>query len=129
VYAVNEDAFEAAGGTVAGVFDGSDEENDEGEEREEIGGVGAGTLSVGDCDVHVIASILPTANQAYLHQFGMADHAVSMMRHTVLCNAIGGEQRRYVDGELVETVGEVRGEDMPRLQFPSRQTSVDIARA
>lgn len=103
VYAVDEDAFETAGGSVAGTF-------------EDGGGVGVGTLSGGDCDIHVIASILPTANQEYLHQFGMADYVVSTMGHTVLCNAISGEQRRYVDGELVETVGEDASESTYRRQ-------------
>ncbi|AGB36675.1 M14 family zinc carboxypeptidase [Natronococcus occultus] len=103
VYAVDEDAFEAAGGHIVGTF-GDEAEDDE------LSGVGLGTLTVGDCTIYVIASILPPANQEYLHQFGMADHAVSTMGHTVLCNAIGGEQRRYVDGELAASVGTPRGE-------------------
>ncbi|ELY54818.1 peptidase M14 carboxypeptidase A [Natronococcus amylolyticus DSM 10524] len=103
VYAVDEEAFEAAGGTIVGTFGDDDE-------AEDLSGVGLGTLAIGDCTIYVIASVLPPANQEYLHQFGMADHAVSTMGHTVLCNAIGGEQRRYVDGELVASVGEPRSE-------------------
>ncbi|MFW6318276.1 MAG: peptidase M14, partial [Halorubrum sp.] len=95
VWSVDADAFEAAGGTVAGNLGGD-------------GDVGAGTLSAGDGAISVLGTLLPPANQRDLHPFGMADYTLSFMGHTLVCNALGFEQRRYVDGELVGTWGEVR---------------------
>ena len=92
---VDHDAFTAAGGSVAGEM-GAD------------GDVGAGTLSAGDAEINVIGSVLPPAQQTELHPFGMADYAVSFMGRTLLCNALGVEQRRYVDGELRRTYGSIR---------------------
>ena len=71
-------------------------------------GVAAGTVAAGDAEIEVIGSILPPANQRELHPFGMADYALSFFGHTLLCNALGFEQRRYTDGELVGTYGTVR---------------------
>ncbi|ELY56402.1 M14 family zinc carboxypeptidase [Natronococcus jeotgali] len=94
---IDDDAFEAAGGEVAGRMDGAD-----------AAGVAAGSLSAGDAEINLIGSALPPAFQEYLHPFGMADHALSFMGHTMMCNALGFEQRRFVDGELVGTWGELR---------------------
>ena len=94
---IDDDAFEAAGGEVAGRMDGTD-----------AAGVAAGSLSAGDAEINLIGSALPPAYQEYLHPFGMADHALSFMGHTMMCNALGFEQRRFVDGELVGTWGELR---------------------
>ena len=91
---VDEDAFQEASGEVAGTIGGE--------------GVGAGRLAAGDAEITVLGSVLPPAQQTELHPFGMADYAVSFMGHTLLCNALGFQQRRYVDGELVRTYGEVR---------------------
>lgn len=71
-------------------------------------GVAAGSLSAGDSEINFIGSVLPPANQRELHPFGMADYAVSFMGHTMLCNALGFQQRRFVEGDLVGTWGEVR---------------------
>lgn len=92
---INIDTFESAGGTVAGTMGSSDD-------------VAAGTLTAGDSEISVLGSVLPPANQRELHPFGMADYAVTFMGHTLVCNALGFEQRRYVNGELVGTWGEVR---------------------
>ncbi|WP_331235978.1 M14 family zinc carboxypeptidase [Natronorarus salvus] len=94
---VDDDAFAAAGGDVAGRMSGDG-----------VGGVAAGSLSAGDAEINLIGSALPPANQRELHPFGMADYAVSFMGHTMLCNALGFEQRRFVEGELVGTWGELR---------------------
>lgn len=84
-YAVAEEApvttvvpevFEAAGGTIAGTVDG---------------GVAVGSL---DENVHVIGSLLPPSSQNHLHPFGLLDHSVSMLGHTVLSNALGYEVGR-----------------------------------
>lgn len=95
VWTVDVNAFEAAGGTVAGSLGGA-------------GNVGVGTLSAGDAEINVVGTLLPPANQRELHPFGMADYTLSFMGHTLICNALGFEQRRYVNGELVGTWGEVR---------------------
>ncbi|WP_255170991.1 M14 family zinc carboxypeptidase [Natrononativus amylolyticus] len=91
---IDEDAFESAGGEIAGTMGGA--------------GVAAGTLSAGDAEINVLGSVLPVANQRELHPFGMSDYAVSFMGHTLICNALGFEQHRYVNDELVGVWGELR---------------------
>ncbi|WP_226483112.1 M14 family metallopeptidase [Natrinema amylolyticum] len=90
---IDGDAFDAAGGRAAGTTGG---------------GVSAGTLAAGDAEINVLGSILPPAQQTVLHPFGMADYSLSFMGHTLVCNALGFEQRRYREGELVRTYGEIR---------------------
>lgn len=88
---VDSTAFGQAGGEIAGEmsFD-----------------VGLGRLTVDSATIDCIGSILPPAQQEdVLHPFGMADHAVSMMGYSILCNALNFEQRRLVAGELVQTTG------------------------
>ncbi|WP_254521526.1 M14 family zinc carboxypeptidase [Natrinema caseinilyticum] len=104
---VDHDAFTAAGGSVAGSLLGWT--FDDGEPVPTGSGVGAGTLSAGDSEITVLGSALPPAQQTELHPFGMADYALSCMGHTLVCNALGFEQRRSdADGELVRTDGESR---------------------
>ncbi|WP_254864254.1 M14 family zinc carboxypeptidase [Halovivax gelatinilyticus] len=99
---VDDDAFEAAGGEIAGrMYAGSSWSPGE-------SGVAAGTIPAGDGEIEVLGSVLPVANQRELHPFGMADYALSFMGHTLICNALGFEQHRYVDGELVGVWGELR---------------------
>ncbi|WP_368407901.1 M14 family zinc carboxypeptidase [Haloarchaeobius salinus] len=103
---LDDDAFAAAGGAAAGRM-----QVIEGPWRDEeivAEGVAAGSLSAGDAEINLLGSVLPPANQRELHPFGMADYAVSFMGHTMLCNALGFQQRRFVEGELVGTWGEVR---------------------
>ncbi|ADJ14735.1 M14 family zinc carboxypeptidase [Halalkalicoccus jeotgali] len=78
-YAIGEEApvtsvvpevFEAAGGSVAATIGG---------------GVAVGSIG----NVHVIGSLLPPSSQAHLHPFGLLDHSVSMLGHTILSNALG----------------------------------------
>ncbi|XVH33488.1 M14 family metallopeptidase (plasmid) [Haloferacaceae archaeon DSL9] len=92
---VDPDAFDAAGGRAAGTM-GPD------------AGVAVGTVTAGDSEIAVLGSILPPAQQTELHPFGMADYSVSFMGHTLVCNALGFEQRRYYEGELIRTYGSVR---------------------
>lgn len=96
---VDASAFEAAGGRIAATTDGK---------------VGAGSLSRappgeggagGGDGIHVIASLLPPANQRHLHPFGMADYTVSFFGSLVLTNALGYRQRRYRNGRPVRTFG------------------------
>jgi PKD repeat protein len=104
---VAPDAFDQAGGEIAGMIKGDPDAFgvEPGEEIEGNPGVGAGTFEVGDGTVTILGSILPPANQQQLHPFGMADYAVSFMGHTLLCNALGFIQRRLRDGELVRSYG------------------------
>ncbi|WP_440009415.1 M14 family metallopeptidase [Halomicrococcus sp. SG-WS-1] len=89
-------AFTAAGGTVAGYTN-------------ETGGSGryvsAGSFTAGDGEIHVVGGLLPPAHQSSLHPFGMLDYTATFLGHTVLTNALGHRQLRYVDGELVATYG------------------------
>lgn len=85
-------AFNDADGDVVGWMDGWN--------------VGLGRLTVDESTIDCIGSILPPAQQEdILHPFGLSDHAVSVMGHTVLCNALKFEQRRFVAGELTRTIG------------------------
>jgi len=105
---VDDDAFEAAGGSVAGRMqvDGSGSPWTPPEIVDS--GVAVGSLSAGESEINLLGSVLPPANQRELHPFGMADYAVSFMGHTMICNALGFQQRRFVQGELVGTWGDVR---------------------
>jgi hypothetical protein len=85
---VDEAAFTDAGGTVAGRTEGA---------------VGAGSITREDgTGIHVIGGLLPPAKQTNLHPFGLLDYAVAFLGHVMLTNALGFEQVRRVDGEVVE---------------------------
>ena len=103
---IDDDAFTAAGGEIAGRMQAT-----EGPPRDQevVGeGVAAGALEAGDAEINLLGSMLPPANQRELHPFGMADYAVSFMGHTMICNALGFQQRRFYEGDLVGTWGDVR---------------------
>jgi hypothetical protein len=103
---VDPDAFDQAGGDMAGMIKGDpDAVGEPGQEIEGNPGVGAGSFEVGDSTVTILGSILPPANQQQLHPFGMEDYAVSFMGHTLLCNALGFVQRRMRNGELLRIYG------------------------
>ncbi|WP_327053885.1 M14 family metallopeptidase [Halomicrococcus gelatinilyticus] len=94
VTGVDRAAFERAGGTVAGVTDGPESL------------VTAGSIARDDgSGVHVLGGMLPPAYQGTAHPFGMLEYTSTFLSHTVLTNALGFEQRRFVDGELVDTFG------------------------
>jgi hypothetical protein len=96
VTGVDPDAFAAAGGSVAGLTapDGGDPL------------VVAGSLPVGDGEVHVLGGMLPPASQETAHPFGLLSYTATFLSHTMLTNALGFTQRRYVDGDLVATLGD-----------------------
>ena len=94
IFGVDSDAFEDAGGTVAGTTGGD---------------VVVGTLPVGDGQVQLVGSLLPAANQSNLHPFGMLDYAATYFGHLVMTNALFAEQVREVDGEETLRIG--RGDD------------------
>lgn len=89
---VETDAFTSAGGEVAATT---------GEM------VAAGSIRSDDTDtgIHVISSLLPPASQIHLHPFGMVNYTVSFFGSLVLTNALGYQQQRYVNDELVRTFG------------------------
>ena len=92
---LDADAFDAAGGTVAGKTDGK---------------VAAGSLTPDrntGTGIHVIGSLLPPASQANLHPFGLLDYTVAFLGHVMLTNALGYQQNRFVDGERVKSFGDV----------------------
>ena len=105
---IDDEAFEDAGGDVAGRMQVDVSGSPWSPPEIVDSGVGAGSLQAGDAEINLLGSVLPPANQRELHPFGMADYAVSFMGHTMLCNALGFQQRRFVQGELVGTWGEVR---------------------
>ena len=85
---IDPNAFEDAGGTVAGWL---------GEDEEDLR-VTAGSLGE---SIHVIGGLLPPADQRYLHPFGLLDYCLSYLGQTVLLNALGYEQRRTINDEDV----------------------------
>lgn len=97
---VDPASFEAAGGTVAGLS----YPNPFSDDPEPF--VGAGSLARDDgTGIHVIGGLLPPANQSNLHPFGLLEYTPTFLGHTMLTNALGFVQRRYVDGELDSKFG------------------------
>ncbi|WP_158055300.1 M14 family zinc carboxypeptidase [Halorussus halophilus] len=95
MHLLDGEAFDAAGGTVAG---------------ETAGKVSVGSLtpdrSTGT-GIHVLGSLLPPASQSNLHPFGLLDYTVAFFGHTILTNALGYKQNRYVNGSKVSEFGDV----------------------
>lgn len=92
---LDADAFEASGGTVAGTTDGL---------------VSCGSIFTDGGKwqgIHAIGGLFPPASQRELHPFGLKDYVLSYFGLTTLTNALGFEQRRFVDGELVRSVGDL----------------------
>jgi hypothetical protein len=98
---VDPDAFTAAGGSVAGYA-----RDDDGDESL---AVAAGSFAREDgTGVHLVGGLLPPANQSSLHPFGVLEYTATFLGHTMLTNALGYRQRRFVDGDLVKSFGDVR---------------------
>ncbi len=99
---LDPDQFEAAGGTVAGYT----HDDPFGIEGSPTRYVSAGSLTDDETGtIHCIGSLLPPAEQSNLHPFGLLAHTTTFLGHTMLTNALGYRQRRFVDGELVATFG------------------------
>jgi hypothetical protein len=92
---VDEGAFTDSGGTIAG----------RAKDRVAAGSIDAPTEGAGG--IHVIGGLLPPGNQAHLHPFGLRDYAVSFLGHTMVSNALGYRQQRFVDGELTVEFGDL----------------------
>lgn len=92
---VDAEAFEAAGGRPAGrITTGPDPE-------EVSDRVVAGSFHEDGSGVHVVGGLLPPFHQKHLHPFAAADHSTTFLGHTMLTNALGYDQRRFVDDEEV----------------------------
>lgn len=100
---VDKEIFTRAGGYIAGTTGGK---------------VAAGTLLSGKADgtirdivrsdegsIQIISSLFPPANQSNHHPFGVLDHAVSFLGHTMLTNSLGYVQKRYIRGTEVASLG------------------------
>ena len=73
--------------------------------------MGAGSITrENDTDVHVVGGLLPPAKQTNLHSFGLLDYAIAFLGYVMLTNALGFEQVRRVDGEVVERFERGTGE-------------------
>ncbi|WP_303647880.1 M14 family zinc carboxypeptidase [Haloarchaeobius amylolyticus] len=100
---IDPEAFAAAGGTAAGIA----YENPFNFFGERTPWVGAGTLSADNGGtVQLVGALLPPGKQTSLHPFGLREYTVSFLGHTVLTNALGFVQKRYVNGDLVKTFGD-----------------------
>lgn len=90
---VDTSSFEAAGGHIAATT------------NEKVSAGSLGDQKRTGEGIHLIASLLPPANQRHLHPFGMADYTVSFFGSLVLTNALGYHQRRYRNGRLIRVFG------------------------
>ncbi|WP_336364373.1 M14 family zinc carboxypeptidase [Halalkalicoccus salilacus] len=91
---VEEEAFDEAGGTVgASVQSG---EGEDGDDDDGSSSVAVGSLEHGDGEIHVVGSLLPSANQSHLHPFGVLDHSTTLLGHTLVTNALGHRRRSSV---------------------------------
>ncbi len=104
VTVIDAAAFEAAGGTVAGYSRGDPSGSLPAEQY-----VSAGSLADSDdTGIHVIGGLLPPAEQSSLHPFGMLEYTATFLGHTMLTNALGYQQVRFVNGEPVLRFGSLR---------------------
>ena len=100
---LDQAAFENAGGRVAATTDSR---------------VSAGTLLPADASgtvrevvrsdagsVQVISGLFPPAKQTNLHPFGVLDYSLSFLAHTMLSNALGYVQKRFVGDEEAASFG------------------------
>lgn len=56
--------------------------------------------------VHMSGGLLPPASQSNRHSFGLMNFVLAYFGFSIFTNALGVEQRRYVDGEHVRTIGD-----------------------
>jgi hypothetical protein len=104
---IETEAFSAANGSVAGY---SFETPPGSSQRKRYVAAGSFTSKNGNGDdtgVHVIGGLLPPAKQSSLHPFGMLEYTATFLGHTMLTNALGYQQKRFVNGERVATFGEL----------------------
>ena len=85
---VDADAFEGAGGSIGSTTDN----------HVSVGALGDATES----GIKVIGSVLPPALQTNLHPFGMLDYGIEFLGHVIMMNALGYDQQRVVDGDVVD---------------------------
>lgn len=84
---IDQDAFTAAGGHVAGIA------------SEQVAAGSLGTEAEEHGAIQVIGTLLPPAYQAHLHPFGMVNYTISYLGQTMVTNALEYEQTQPIDGE------------------------------
>ena len=94
-WGVDEDAWDAAGGTIAGYIGSQSQDGVLASAKVEIPGtgeaVGLGTAPLGEGQVTIFGAILPDASQAEPHTQGLADYAVTYGGNAILVNALRAE--------------------------------------
>ncbi len=111
---LDPEAFDAAGGTIAGKT--SDR-------------VAAGSITSGTTDgtgIHVIGGLLPPASQSNLHPFGLLDYAIAFLGSVMLTNALGYRQDRFVNGERVKTFGDIDSFNVTPSVTATREDDGDL---
>ncbi len=89
-WVVDQDAFEAAGGTTAGVSKNVTF-NALGQAQLEQAGSEAtiyGELVVGEGRIRILGALLPNPTEAFYHPFGLQDYAVTYTGYTLLQNMV-----------------------------------------
>ena len=61
----------------------------------------------------MIAGLFLPAKQTNLHPFGVLDYSLSFLVHTMLSNALGYVQKRFVGDEEVASFGCTASYDQP----------------
>ena len=91
-WGVAEDAWDAAGGTIAAYLGSDYYDGLVASAKVEVPGtgeaVGLGTAPLGDGQVTIFGAILPDASQAEPHTQGLADYAVTYGGNAILVNAL-----------------------------------------
>lgn len=91
---VDPDAFEEGDGRIAART----------ENEVSVGTLGATPTETGDGSggIQLIGTLVPPPGQRNLHPFGLLDYGVEFLGHTIMTNALGYEQYRFVDGEMTD---------------------------
>lgn len=114
---IDADAFNAAGGEPAGrltVEPAPETVSD---------WVVAGSFHDDGTGVHVLGGLLPPVTQEHLHPFGVFNYSISYLGHTMLTNALGYDQQRFVDSEEI-TLGEtILSEEQQTVYHPPEEDS------
>lgn len=109
---IDADAFNAAGGDPAGRL------TIEPAPETVSDWVVAGSFHDDGTGVHVVGGLFPPVTQEHLHPFGVFNQSITYLGHTMLTNALGHDQHRFVDGEEI-TLGEtILSEEQQTVYHP-----------
>lgn len=113
--AIDANTFEEGGGDVAGRLMLEPD-------RDTVSDwVLAGSFHDDGVGVHVIGGLLPPTFQEQLHPFGMLNHSVTFLGYTMLTNALGYDQQRFVDNEAVEFGQTILTDEQAQVYYPSEE--------